>query len=287
MNPNTYDHYDFYFEDDTERYMWGFEAYEQFLALSNQEAGGSGSGPKTRAYITREREEAGQRLIDDYFGNEDTPPKYTETKTFSPLFEASSDSEFNRIWASPPPKFKFMRDAEDKLQRKLFEDTQVHEPQSNKDIWLRAFGEQEVVDDSGIDSEVLRMQNQSVPPRVPNREMYQESYNSPAREFFYMFCWKNPTSNGLTTDTQVHEPQSNKDIWLRAFGEQEVVDDSGIDSEVLRMQNQSVPPRFLFTIKEETKEDLESEDMSNDGYVHDNDDGDGVKNEENALDNHC
>lgn len=101
--------------------------------------------------------------------------------------------------------------------------------------------------------------------RVPNREMYRESYSSPAREFFYMFCWKKPSSlasNGLTTDTQVHEPQPNKDIWLRAFGEQEVVDDSGIDSEVLRMQNQSVPPRFLFTIKEETKEDLESEDMS-------------------------
>ncbi|GKA35221.1 hypothetical protein Tco_0721712 [Tanacetum coccineum] len=49
------------------------------ISQRNQEAGGSGSGPKTRAYITREREEAGQRLIDDYFGDEDTPPKYMKT----------------------------------------------------------------------------------------------------------------------------------------------------------------------------------------------------------------
>ncbi|GJZ18211.1 hypothetical protein Tco_0554334 [Tanacetum coccineum] len=52
-----------------------------------------------------------------YFTPPITPGDYS-FRTFSPLFEASSDSEFNRIWASPPPKFKFMRDAEDKLQRK-------------------------------------------------------------------------------------------------------------------------------------------------------------------------
>ncbi|GJX92540.1 zinc finger, CCHC-type containing protein [Tanacetum coccineum] len=47
--------------------------------MSNQEAGGSGSGsaPKrTRTYIQRQREEAKQWLIDDYFGEDDTPPKY-------------------------------------------------------------------------------------------------------------------------------------------------------------------------------------------------------------------
>ncbi|KAL7590131.1 uncharacterized protein LOC111893301 [Lactuca sativa] len=103
--------------------------------------------------------------------------------------------------------------------------------------------------------------------RVTNREMIQESYNSPAREFFYMFCWKKPsslTSNSLTTDTQVHEPQasSSAHIWLRAFGEEQEHDNNiTVDSEVLH----SVPPRFLFTIKEETKEDLESEEMSKRG----------------------
>ncbi|GKD05286.1 reverse transcriptase domain-containing protein [Tanacetum coccineum] len=55
------DKYDIYFQDDAERYMRGYEAYEQFLAMSNQEAEGSGSGIKrTRAYIPRDREEAEQ-----------------------------------------------------------------------------------------------------------------------------------------------------------------------------------------------------------------------------------
>ncbi|GJZ39164.1 hypothetical protein Tco_0585727 [Tanacetum coccineum] len=79
---NTYDHYDIYFnKDDVERHMRGYEAYEQFLAMSNQEAGGSGSGsaPKrTHTYIPRQREEAKQRLFDDYFGEDDTRPKYPE-----------------------------------------------------------------------------------------------------------------------------------------------------------------------------------------------------------------
>ncbi|MFS7961402.1 hypothetical protein Hanom_Chr08g00714581 [Helianthus anomalus] len=109
---------------------------------------------------------------------------------------------------------------------------------------------------------------------VSNREMIQQSYSSPAREFLYMFCWKKPsslTSTGLTTDTQVHEPQiathvvnhhPNVDIWFRPFGQEQEVNDTVVGSEELRLQNQCVPPRFLFTIKEETKEDLESEDVS-------------------------
>ncbi|KAK4766227.1 hypothetical protein SAY87_007869 [Trapa incisa] len=50
------------------------------------------------------------------------PPTMMETKFnphgFNPLFELSSDAEFNRIRASPPPKFKFLQDAEEKLKRK-------------------------------------------------------------------------------------------------------------------------------------------------------------------------
>ncbi|GKD23782.1 hypothetical protein Tco_1225485 [Tanacetum coccineum] len=61
-------------DHDAERYMWNYEAYEQFHSMSNQEAGGSGSGIKrTRTYISREREEAEQRLLD---GDDETPPKY-------------------------------------------------------------------------------------------------------------------------------------------------------------------------------------------------------------------
>ncbi|GKA36551.1 hypothetical protein Tco_0723042 [Tanacetum coccineum] len=88
---NTFDNYDIYFQDDVKRYMRGYEAYEQ-LAMSNQEAGGSGSGsaPKrTRTYIPREREEAEQRLIDDYFGDDETPPKCKE-ENFRRMYRMSS-----------------------------------------------------------------------------------------------------------------------------------------------------------------------------------------------------
>ncbi|GJZ59677.1 hypothetical protein Tco_0615493 [Tanacetum coccineum] len=73
---NTIDNYDIYFQDDVKRYMWGYEDHEQFLAMSDQDAGGSGSrsAPKrTRIYIPHEREEAEQRLIENYFGDDETP----------------------------------------------------------------------------------------------------------------------------------------------------------------------------------------------------------------------
>ncbi|KAK3037825.1 hypothetical protein RJ639_031866 [Escallonia herrerae] len=108
--------------------------------------------------------------------------------------------------------------------------------------------------------------------RITNSKL-EDGYSSPAREFLYMFCWKKPSSlssTGLTPqeicsserviDTQVHEPQSqlqiqaNKEMWLKPFGE------DSMEAELFRLQNLSGPPRFLFTIKEETKEDLESED---------------------------
>lgn len=102
--------------------------------------------------------------------------------------------------------------------------------------------------------------------RVTNREI-QESYSSPAREFLYFFCWKKPSSlssTGLTTDTQVHEPQaSSSSSWFRPLGEN--YENMTVETELLRLQNLSGPPRFLFTIKEETKEDLESEDKSKKG----------------------
>ncbi|XP_059317673.1 uncharacterized protein LOC132068186 [Lycium ferocissimum] len=92
------------------------------------------------------------------------------------------------------------------------------------------------------------------------------------REFCYMFCGKSRTSlnpNALksqeicSSDTQlVHEPtqlqvqvqsnvDSNTDFWFKPFG------DEAMDNEFMGLCG---PPRFLFSIKEETKEDLESED---------------------------
>ncbi|GJW10890.1 hypothetical protein Tco_1576717, partial [Tanacetum coccineum] len=64
---------------DRDRYLWDYPAYEQFVALCEQEAEGSRSDPKRRrTYIPREREDAEQRLTDDYFGDNKFLPKYPE-----------------------------------------------------------------------------------------------------------------------------------------------------------------------------------------------------------------
>ncbi|KAA8539446.1 hypothetical protein F0562_026138 [Nyssa sinensis] len=102
--------------------------------------------------------------------------------------------------------------------------------------------------------------------RISNREI-EEDCSSPTRQFFYMFCWKKPSSSSSSkalepqqlcssvtiTDTHVHEPKPQ--LHIKSFG-----DDGAETAELMRLQTLSGPPRFLFTIKEETKEDLESED---------------------------
>ncbi|GKB89338.1 ALP1-like protein isoform X1 [Tanacetum coccineum] len=76
---NTYDHYDAFFQPDYDRYMRDYESYQHYMSLCEQEAGGSSSGPiRRRRYIYREREEAEERLIDDYFGDDEYEPKYPE-----------------------------------------------------------------------------------------------------------------------------------------------------------------------------------------------------------------
>lgn len=42
--------------------------------------------------------------------------------TYNPFLESSTDAEFNRIKASPPPFFKFLKDAEEKLEKKKREE---------------------------------------------------------------------------------------------------------------------------------------------------------------------
>nr|GEX19554.1 hypothetical protein [Tanacetum cinerariifolium] len=59
--------------------MGDHTAYQHFVALCEQEAEGSSTGPtRRRTYIPREREDAEQRLMDDYFGNDEFLPKYPE-----------------------------------------------------------------------------------------------------------------------------------------------------------------------------------------------------------------
>ncbi|XP_016499847.1 uncharacterized protein LOC107818353 [Nicotiana tabacum] len=115
----------------------------------------------------------------------------------------------------------------------------------------------------------------------------EDGYSSnKAKEFFCMFCVKPSTSLNsnialksqeiCANDTQlVHEPtiqvQSNvesnsqwrgqpveeaTDFWFKPFG------DDNMENEFIGLCG---PPRFLFTIKEETKEDLESEDGKSKG----------------------
>lgn len=92
--------------------------------------------------------------------------------------------------------------------------------------------------------------------------------SNPAGELFCMFCWKRASSSSSSLAQKALNPQeirirdtlvqgtteySNKDLLLRPFGEE----NHGMEQ--LQMQCLG-PPRFLFTIVEETKEDLESED---------------------------
>ncbi|KAL0540940.1 hypothetical protein IC582_020965 [Cucumis melo] len=108
--------------------------------------------------------------------------------------------------------------------------------------------------------------------RFTDRDV-ENDYSSPARELFYMFCWKRSSSLSHTalnpqdlsssvrfSETMIHGAEgqfnmhTNSDFLLKPFGE------DGIETEFMRLQSLSGPPRFLFTIIEETKEDLESED---------------------------
>ncbi|CAN6442581.1 unnamed protein product [Victoria cruziana] len=104
-----------------------------------------------------------------------------------------------------------------------------------------------------------------------NREI-EDEYNSSMKELLYLFCWKRRSSmrssavnlqevcvsgriaGAHNLHEQNQQPGSNKDLLLMPFGEESV------ESEIMRLHNLSGPPRFLFTIKEETKEDMESED---------------------------
>lgn len=98
------------------------------------------------------------------------------------------------------------------------------------------------------------------------------SHSRPLEHFsFLSLCWKRPPSNfhsasssmeltsntqGGSQDVEMGIPTTgDKDYNNKGYGEE------GIESELMRVHNLSGPPRFLFTIKEENREDLvESED---------------------------
>ncbi|KAJ8551385.1 hypothetical protein K7X08_000755 [Anisodus acutangulus] len=106
--------------------------------------------------------------------------------------------------------------------------------------------------------------------RIPkSNETEDHQYNNNtiyATDLSHLFCWKRPNSvNNVTSQQQVRNQEMNgqdqdlelgtsKDLLLKGYGE------DSVESELMRLHNLCGPPRFLFTIKEETKEDLESED---------------------------
>ncbi|KAK8542225.1 hypothetical protein V6N13_137201 [Hibiscus sabdariffa] len=56
-----------------------------------------------------------------------SPPFFTPPRTppLNPLFESSSDAEFNRSAAAPPPKLKFLKEAEEKLHQRMLMEERV------------------------------------------------------------------------------------------------------------------------------------------------------------------
>ncbi|CAI0443096.1 unnamed protein product [Linum tenue] len=110
--------------------------------------------------------------------------------------------------------------------------------------------------------------------RFTNRRMTtgRDGLSSPAKELFYMFCLKKPSSSNqelcssvritdaLVVNNEVHQA---KEFVFKPFGgDHESSSDDVVEGELMMLSNNSLsgPPRFLFTIVEETREDLESEE---------------------------
>ncbi|KAA0061935.1 uncharacterized protein E5676_scaffold250G00610 [Cucumis melo var. makuwa] len=108
----------------------------------------------------------------------------------------------------------------------------------------------------------------------------EDEFTNYAKEFFHLICWDwkkgSSSSSSLQQPNNSRENQRNlelrnqesdieigcsKDLLLKSSGGE----DGGVELELMRLHNLAGPPRFLFTIKEETKEDLESEDRSRKG----------------------
>lgn len=85
----------------------------------------------------------------------------------------------------------------------------------------------------------------------------------------FLFCWKKPTSFNSSSSTQeltnsARNPQDEQqDLEMGSNknpGVKDQFSEEGIEQELMRVHNLCGPPRFLFTIKEESREDLESDD---------------------------
>ncbi|TVU23311.1 hypothetical protein EJB05_25667, partial [Eragrostis curvula] len=83
------------------------------------------------------------------------------------------------------------------------------------------------------------------------------SPSSSSRELLQLFCFKKPPA--LASTFTVQDPHAAGAAVAVAVGDDDD-DDETVEAQLMRLGNLVGPPRLLFTIKEETKEDLESDD---------------------------
>ncbi|KAK8651366.1 hypothetical protein V6N13_140970 [Hibiscus sabdariffa] len=71
-----------------------------------------------------------------YFTPIASPPFFTppHTTPLNPLFESASDAEFNKMRSSPPPKLKFLKEAEEKLQKRMLMEDEDEDEDEDGDM---------------------------------------------------------------------------------------------------------------------------------------------------------
>lgn len=101
--------------------------------------------------------------------------------------------------------------------------------------------------------------------RITNRDI-EEDNNSPnyPKKIPLLFFWKNLSKKAEKPDIPEHDPDqlelgSERELLQNQKGVYGEESTEPIDTELMRIHNLCGPPRFLFTITEESKEDLESE----------------------------
>ncbi|KAK5795370.1 hypothetical protein E1A91_A10G239400v1 [Gossypium mustelinum] len=92
--------------------------------------------------------------------------------------------------------------------------------------------------------------------RLTSTRDIENDYNNPASELFYMFCWKKTALN--PQEIRFQDQQQDQDLFFKPFDDG--VDDDDDEHDEDGDDDVIGPRRLLFTIIEETKEDLESEE---------------------------
>ncbi|KAM7265144.1 hypothetical protein ACFE04_002827 [Oxalis oulophora] len=97
--------------------------------------------------------------------------------------------------------------------------------------------------------------------RFTNRDIENDfSSNNPANHLLCMFCCKKSSAKANVDEPPEIPQQQQSTTTKDQFIFKPFDDNEAMESELMRLHNLSGPPRFLFTIMEETKEDLESEE---------------------------